>query len=497
MRVERANLLKNIPPLVADISTLQHLLEVVNASNACIGNPDPRFHPLVLSRDGKFLNRSGKYILFKQLVYTAHIARIHIIIIINYTGEVVASEECRLTQGNTIRHTECEVIIGAKSKNSRCKVCTNYRANLRSLLSHFNNGTGTDKTLQSSHVNFRHLTKAQKLARMRQIKRKYKNTTKKLQYMKSKLKKAIDDQGVHLSDSTHNDIRSLMEKTSSSSANTNTPFRKIFWNQQLKAASLSDSRQMKWHPLMIKWALYLRHQSNKCYETLRESKCITLPSQRTLRDYTHYLPCNTGFSNEVDKELIRVSGVNTIQDFQKCVCIAIDEMHVKDGLVFNKHTGALVGYVDLGNVNNMLLKFERSIMAPTPSTTGSLSTLQLAKSMLVFFICGLFTKLRFPFAQFPSLSLSGDLIFNPFWECVKRLEWCGFKVLAATADGAKCNRAFFRIHECKEESYKTLNPYTSEKRYIFFFSDPPHLMKTARNCLTSTKRHMWVSKHNS
>jgi len=30
-----------------------------------------------------------------------------------------------------------------------------------------------------------------------------------------------------------------------------------------------------------------------------------------------------------------------------------------------------------------------------------------------------------------------------------------------------------------------------EKR-TFFFSDPPHLVKTARNCLASNKRSLWV-----
>ena len=40
---------------------------------------------------------------------------------------------------------------------------------------------------------------------------------------------------------------------------------------------------------MIRWCLYLRHQSNKAYDALRETG-IALPSQRTLRDYTH--SCN-------------------------------------------------------------------------------------------------------------------------------------------------------------------------------------------------------------
>lgn len=241
-----------------------------------------------------------------------------------------------------------------------------------------------------------------------------------------------------------------------------------------------------------RWALYLKHQSNKCYQALRESKCIVLPSQRTLRDYTHYLNSTSGFSFEADEELIRVAKPELTEEFKKCVCITIDEMHIKENLVFNKHTGALVGYVDIGDINNLLLKFERSVNSQ--STTGTTSSpLQLAKSTLVYFVCGLFSKLRFPFAYFPVLKLSGDLIFKPFWECVKRLEFCGLKVVAVTADGAKCNRSFFLLNSCKGNQYWTANPFTPEKRNIYFFSDPPHLIKTARNCLASGKRSMWVS----
>ena len=48
-------------------------------------------------------------------------------------------------------------------------------------------------------------------------------------------------------------------------------------------------------------------------------------------------------------------------------------------------------------------------------------------------------------------------------------------------------------------SYKTLNPFAvEENRYLYFISDVPHLMKTARNCLSHSfgygrTRQMWVS----
>ena len=49
--------------------------------------------------------------------------------------------------------------------------------------------------------------------------------------------------------------------------------------------------------------------------------------------------------------------------------------------------------------------------------------------------------------------------------------------MAVTADGASPNRKFFRMH-CSDATadlcYKTLNPYASEERSVYFFSDVPH-----------------------
>lgn len=166
-------------------------------------------------------------------------------------------------------------------------------------------------------------------------------------------------------------------------------------------------------------------------------------------------------------------------------------MHVRADLVYNKHTGELIGFCNIGDINSYLLQMEKSIEDdPKPV---------LAKSMLVFMMRQLFGPLKFPYAQFSTRDISGDLLFDPFWDVVYHLERCGFKVIAATADGASPNRAFLRIHFPTKRSktqfyeYETKNPFTSEDRSIYFFSDPPHLLKTIRNCLATTKRQLWVS----
>ena len=117
--------------------------------------------------------------------------------------------------------------------------------------------------------------------------------------------------------------------------------------------------------------------------------------------------------------------------------------------------------------------------------------------MLVIMVRGLFTKLQYPYAQFPSVKISGDQIFDPFWEAVYRIERCTLKVVGATFDGASPNRRFLKLHGIADPTkpdvlHKVPNPFADDGRMLFFFSDPPHLLKTTRNCWSSKARLLWV-----
>ena len=182
--------------------------------------------------------------------------------------------------------------------------------------------------------------------------------------------------------------------------------------------------------------------------------------------------------------------------------LIMDEMHIREDLVYDKHTGiyvriskqpivynilslgGVVGFVNIGD-NNHLVEYEKTV-------TEDEGKEEIAKSMMVIMVRGLFSKLKFPYAQFPCSSICGYHLYDIFWEAVERLERCGLRVVACTCDGLAANRTFFKLHGDERQMYKALNPYSEDKRYIFFFSDPPHLMKTTRNCWSSTKRLLWV-----
>ena len=92
---------------------------------------------------------------------------------------------------------------------------------------------------------------------------------------------------------------------------------------------------MTWHLLMTRWCIYLSHKSSGVYDLLR-SGIVSLPSARTLRDYTHYISPQAGFLKEVDEQLLEVSQAIGQDEWQKAVIIIFDEMYIKKELVYDK-----------------------------------------------------------------------------------------------------------------------------------------------------------------
>jgi len=127
--------------------------------------------------------------------------------------------------------------------------------------------------------------------------------------------------GVLLDNELHNDMKVMIEEATEEIEQTYQPnsFQRLFWEQQKKAGNFGDSRSMKWHPLVIKWCLYLQHQRSKSYKTLWKSGVIKLPSQWTLCDYTHYVGTKVGFSTEVDQHLVEVADLS--KDLNKYVTL--------------------------------------------------------------------------------------------------------------------------------------------------------------------------------
>ena len=99
-----------------------------------------------------------------------------------------------------------------------------------------------------------------------------------------KIKKLTEEQGEVLDSCLTSDLVSIMEENSErvKAAYLEGSFARLFWEEQLKAASVADKRRIRWHPTMIKWCLNLKLLSSSAYHAMRSSGFITLPSERTL-----------------------------------------------------------------------------------------------------------------------------------------------------------------------------------------------------------------------
>lgn len=302
-----------------------------------------------------------------------------------------------------------------------------YRSTLHALASRakYHDRVQPDHT---SHTNFRYLTSPQKIERLHYLKQQNIAAKYQIDKLKAKLANVTVSQGISLDANTTTDLHQIMMDEEKSAMHTfpEGSFQQIFWQQQMRAASKSgkEKKGMRWHPLIIKWCLYLRHQSSKCYETLRDSGCIHLPSQRTLRDYSNCVKAGAGFSTSVDMQLMQAAKIGVCPEWHKYVILLVDEMYIREGLVYNKYTGRMTGFVELGDVNNHLLAFEQSLKLEENGERGHV----LAKSMVVMMVRGLFTPLKFAYAQFPCARMTGDMLFQPFWKAVYRLERMGLKV---------------------------------------------------------------------
>ena len=135
-----------------------------------------------------------------------------------------------------------------------------------------------------------------------------------------------------------------------------------------------------------------------------------------------------GFSAETDQMLTTAAAakVSSCPERERSVMLLIDEVHIKENLVYDKHSHNIIGFANLGDINEHLTEFELSLTSEQPTNTQ-----KLAKTIVVFMVRGLFNKLQFPYVQFPCHSLSGHQLYDPFWEAVGRLEQCGLKVSLA------------------------------------------------------------------
>lgn len=409
------------------------------------------------------------------------------ILSVNSIGKSIAENN------NRLRSTDCRLLV---QHGNLCDPCKTLRRVVRmKRLRHIRHSGNDTRCTRPNKT----LTSPMKRSKFRVLANRNKVLKMSLKYFKSrsqmfrdKCSALIEADCVRLTKADNTEIFRLAHECNDAAMQQfpEGSFQRIFWEQQLKFNSLPNKSSMRWHPVIIRWCLFLKNKSSVAYEGLKSY--LNLPSERTLYDYSHYMENGVGVNARTVEQLIDQAtklGCFAVEH-KSYVGLLHDEITIKSDLVFNKHTGQLIGYVNLDAIANELLELDRV------ATNES----KLAKSVLVIMVRGITTNLCYPLASYSTSCLPSYCLYSIIWECVECIEVVvGLKTLFICCDGAVQNRKLFSLMSDGDDcSYMTRNPYVSD-RDIYFICDPPHLLKTARNCFSNSFAHtqsraMWFNQ---
>ena len=98
--------------------------------------------------------------------------------------------------------------------------------------------------------------------------------------------------------------------------------------------------------------------------------------------------------------------MNTLPEWKRHVVLVLDEMKVKESLVFDKHKTEVVGFIYVEDVNTELANLEREC-----STTDQHPA--ITTHVLVLMVQGVFTGLT---------TSKAEHLFDIVWKAIERIE---------------------------------------------------------------------------
>ena len=179
------------------------------------------------------------------------------------------------------------------------------------------------------------------------------------------LQNQIEKHGVSVSESLEKDLLTIMSGQNLEA----TPHMRFFWEQQMHLMR-STKMGRRYHSQMIRFALSIHCKSPSAYRELRDSGALILPSERVLRDYKNYFKPGAGITKENIEELKEKT--SEFSGIQKYIAVIMDEMKIQENLVFDKTSGELIGFIDLGDPLTTFANVDEDV--PVASHAFSAST---------------------------------------------------------------------------------------------------------------------------
>ena len=204
----------------------------------------------------------------------------------------------------------------------------------------------------------------------------------------------------------------------------------------------------------------------------------------TLKKYINFTDPMTGFNPDIIKQLIKYLKFEVLQEYQKHVSLLFDEMKIQSNFVYKKSTGKILGFVEMGDVNEEIPPFQTKC-EENGYQGDELIEKKMANYVNIFMVRCILSKLCYPICCHASIGLTGEQLFPLVWEATRVLKGISFKVRVWVYSTP--NQKGFEINATDNNNnyYYTVDQFAPDF-HIYFISDVPDLLKITRNNLANS-----------
>lgn len=258
--------------------------------------------------------------------------------------------------------------------------------------------------------------------------------------------------------------KSLITDSVGSSLEENFPtvVQELFKSQALNNVKLINGR--RYSEEIKKFALTLHFYSPRAYEFMQT--VFTLPSIRSISNWTSSVNCDPGFFKDVFKHLgNQAANDSNVRD---CALI-VDGMSIKSSTVFDRSSGKYKGFIDYGP--NLIIDDPEKV----------------ATEAIVFMLVGLRAYWKYPIGYILCEKMNSDILSSLLSKALTLSAEYGLNVVSVTCDGAPTNLDAMRKLGCNigpgRDNFVGEFLHPSSGKPIYFIPDPCHMLKLARNAL--------------
>lgn len=132
---------------------------------------------------------------------------------------------------------------------------------------------------------------------------------------------------------------------------------------------------------------------------------VDFPHQTTLNKYTGLTTIGTGFNPDIIKRLRVDVSFEKLKTCEKYLFLLFDEMKIKSSLVLSKSSGKLIWFTELGDINEELDQFERTV-------SGKMVPKRPATHVFCIMARGLVKHINYPIGYFRSCGFDNNQLYG-------------------------------------------------------------------------------------